>query len=89
MVEEIMRRDHQYFFQVMAQNGTKLPQHFDLSQILEEDPNQVNQANANPIGHNGGNRREHLMPKSPTPILNLVLLESLMNKSILVLLHGG
>lgn len=65
MVEEIMRRDRQYFFQVMTQSGTRLPHDFDVSQILEDDANQVNQENANPRGHNGGNRRELLVPDSP------------------------
>lgn len=68
LVEEIMRRDRQYFFQVIAQSGMKLPHDFDVSQIIEEDPNQGNQTNANPRGHNGDNRRECFVLESPSSL---------------------
>lgn len=57
---------NKYLFQVMTQRGARLPYDLDVSQILEDNPNQVNQANENPKGHNGGNRREHLLLESPS-----------------------
>lgn len=31
LVQEIMKRDRQYFLQVMVQSGTRLPHNFDMS----------------------------------------------------------
>lgn len=35
---------------------------------MKDDPNQINQANTNPSGNDGGNRRERLMPESPSSL---------------------
>lgn len=67
MVQEIMKRDRQYFLQVMAQSGVKIPHDFDMSQIVDNQPTHRNQANMDQRRPNsGGNRRSHVMPESPS-----------------------
>lgn len=69
LVEEIMRRDRQYFLQVMAQSGAKIPHDFDMSQIMENRPLQEPQLNMDQrMPNSGGNRGPHLVPESPSSL---------------------
>lgn len=71
MIQEIMRRDRQYFLQVMAQSGAKIPHDFDMSQILEDQPTQGNQANVEQRRpSSGGNKIQHLVPESPSSLFH-------------------
>ncbi|GLJ58138.1 hypothetical protein SUGI_1421190 [Cryptomeria japonica] len=69
LVEEIMRRDRQYFLQVMAQSGAKIPHDFDMSQIMENRPLQQTHSNMDQRRPNsGGNRGPHLVLESPSSL---------------------
>ncbi|GLJ20143.1 hypothetical protein SUGI_0365630 [Cryptomeria japonica] len=65
-----MRRDRQYFLQMMAQSGAKIPHDFDMSQIMEHRPLQQPHSNMNQRRPNsGGNRGPHMVPESPSALL--------------------
>lgn len=69
MVQEIMKKDRHYFLQLMAQNGTKIPHDFEISQIVENPPIQGNQGNMNQRRpSSGGNTRQHHVPESPSSL---------------------
>lgn len=69
LVEEIMRRDRQYFLQMMAQSGAKIPRDFDMSQIMEHRPLQQTHSNMDQRRPNsGGNRGPHMVPESPSSL---------------------
>lgn len=59
LVEIIMIRDFQCFLNMLIQDGARLPHEFDVTQILEEDPNQAS-------GNDGRDRRECTVSESPS-----------------------
>lgn len=71
LVEEIMRRDRQYFLNMMAQSGAKIPHDFDLSQLMESRPSQQAQPNMDQRRPNSGGNRgpNNMMPESPSVLL--------------------
>lgn len=70
LIQEIMRRDRKYLLQVMAQSGVKIPHDFDMSQIVENQPTQRNQANMDQRRpSSGGNRRPRFVLESLSSLL--------------------